>query len=896
MIRSTVRGALCALAVAVGAGLSIGAPAALAQVTRVDPPSASYDPATPTVTSVLGYAGGERISRPADVRRYFEALRASSPDRMAMGEYATSHEGRPLFWAAVGSPRNIARLEEIKANARALADPRRTGAAEAQGLIADQPIILAMMYSVHGNEISPADAAMAAAHHLLASRDPAVQGWLANTVVVLMPTQNPDGRERFLNGFNAGFGGTANADPLSVERDEPWPGGRFNHDLFDLNRDWFAQTQPETRGAAALIREWRPQVVVDSHEMGTDQTFFFPPEAQPLNPLIAPSTLASRERIGRNTASRFDQAGVAYFNRQVFDAFYPGYGDGWPGYLGAVSMTYEQGSARGLLARRSSGEILTYAETVRNHLIATLSTIEAASRDHDRLLGDFYAYHAEGLAGRGAFILSDPTWDPGAADRLAGQLVASGVEVGRANAAFSACGKSYPAGSYIVNLAQPQRRMAEVLLDTDIAVPADFLAEQERRRARGLGDEIYDVTAWSLPLNANVPADRCGAAPAVAVTAATEDRVRPLGVDNPDAAYGWLVMPGQAGTRLMTAALRAGVPIRAADKSFTHDGRRWPSGTMIVTRAGAGDHDVAGLVSTWAAEFGAQVAGVDDSWVSDGPSFGSSDTPLIRAPRVALAWDDPINPTSAGAARYILEREFDYPVTVVRASSLVWGDLSGFQVLILPESGDYKRVLGEAGVTKLRTWVENGGTLITLGRATRLAADPASQMLASRRETAAGQEGAEAAGDKASVDGALIATEADYQKRVGGTDRQPDSVAGALGRVSVDGEHWLGAGIAPQLNVLVQGGDIYTPLRQGEGTNVARFTDADTLLASGQMWDQNRRQLAYKPSIMAAPQGRGQVIAFVQDPAFRGYMDGLKTIFMAAVLRGPAHAQPTWSR
>ena len=300
----------------------------------------------PTQEAVLGHAPGTRITRAAEVRRYFEALRAASPDRMVIGDYAETWEGRPLFWAAVGSPANIARLDAIKAATRALGDPRRTSPEQARALINDTPVIVWMAYSVHGNEISPADAAMAAARRLMDASDAEAQGWMRNAVVVFVPTQNPDGRERFINGFEAGLGAQPNPDPLSAERSEPWPSGRFNHNLFDLNRDWFIQSQPETQGHAALIRDWRPQVVVDSHEMGTDSSFFFPPEAQPLNSWIYPQILEARERFGRNNGARFDQAGLNYFTRETFDAFYPGYGDGWPAYFGAVSMTYEQGSAR----------------------------------------------------------------------------------------------------------------------------------------------------------------------------------------------------------------------------------------------------------------------------------------------------------------------------------------------------------------------------------------------------------------------------------------------------------------------------------------------------------------------------------------------------------------------
>ena len=862
------------------------ATAALAQETPPLIAGASFDPAVPTLRSVLGYDSGDFITRPADVRTYFERLREHAPDRVVIGEYGRTHEGRPLWWAAIGTPANIGRLDAIRAASRALADPRRTTAAEAEAIIADQPAVVWMAYSVHGNEISPADAAMAAAHHLLASRDPAVQDWLSKTLVIMVPTQNPDGRDRFTDSFYAGFGGRPNPDPLSAERDEPWPSGRFNHDLFDLNRDWFIQTQPETQGHSALVLDWRPQVLVDAHEMGTDETFFFPPEAEPLNPLLTPETLESREIIGRNTARRFDQAGVAYFNRQTYDAFYPGYGDGWPAYLGAVSMTYEQGSARGLAARRSSGEVITYRETVRNHLIASLSTIEAAADNRERLLRNAYAYARDGIAGgRGAFVLAPNPADPTTVDRLAGLLTRSGVEVGRANAAFNACGQSYPAGAYVVPLAQPQRRMAEVLLSRNIPLDPDFLAEQERRRARGLGDQIYDVTAWSMPVMFNVPFAQCASVPSVATTAVGPALVRPGSVAGAEAAYGWLVQPGVAGLKLMTGALGQGLTLRSLDRAFVKDGRDWPSGTMLITRAG-NPADVAQRLAALATATGARITGIGDSWVSDGPSFGSDGAVLIRAPRVALAWDEPTSPSAAGATRYILEREFGYPITVVRTGNLSSADLSRFQVLILPDGGNYESALGAGGVANLRGWVERGGTLITLGRASRLMADDDADLLASRRETED-----EAADEE---DSRQITAEAQYHALIGETGNSPAAIAGALALAQVDTEHWLAAGIAPTVNVLVQGADIYAPLGRGEGVNVVRFAGPDDLLVSGQMWRENRLRLAFKPAVMVNSLGRGQLIAFTQDPTVRGYLEGLKPLLITAVFLGPARSSPSW--
>jgi len=629
-------------------------------------------------------------------------------------------------------------------------------------------------------------------------------------------------------------------------------------------------------------------VVVDSHEMGTDSSFFFPPEAQPLNPWIYPPILDARERFGRNTAGRFDQAGLDYFTRETFDAFYPGYGDGWPAYFGAVSMTYEQGSSRGLLARRSSGEMLTYADTVKGHLTATLSTIETAARDREKLLSDFYAFHRDGISGgRGAYVLSrSAAADPAAADKLAGLLVRSGLEVGRAAAAFSACGQTYQAGDYIVNLAQPQRRMAETLLAKDVPLDPKFLAEQEARR--GLGDEIYDLTGWSLPLLFNVPSQRCTGAPSVQTAAVGPELIRPAAVASGDAAYGYAIHPGTAGMRFLTAALTDKLPVRSVEEPFTLDGRAYPGGTFIVPRAGSPD-DLDEHIRRLAAGSGAQVTPLATSWVSSGPSIGSDKATVIAAPRVAMAWDDPTEPESAGSIRHVLEREYGWPVTAVRTRRLANADLSRYQVLILPSGGNYEQILGESGVANLRAWVQAGGVLIGVGSASRLLTDPDSKLLESRRESAASGDG-----DKDEKDGGSeIATDAEYMALTGHHGGAPDPVAGVLASAVVDNEHWLGAGVAPTLSVMVRGSDIYTPLARDQGTNVVRLAGPDQVLASGQLWAENRRQLAYKPVAMASEVGRGQVVAFTQDVTMRAFLEGLKPLFLNAVFRGPAHTSGT---
>lgn len=847
----------------------------------------TYDEAIPTPERVLGYALGERLSRSADVLRYFEALAAAAPDRMILGRYGQTWEGRPLPYAIIASPTNLRRISAIREASLALADGRGTTQAEAQALIADQPAIVWLMYSVHGNEISPAEAAMATARHLLASRDPEVAEWLNNVVVIIVPTQNPDGRDRFMSRYYEALGLQPDPDGVSVERDEPWPSGRPNHYLFDLNRDWFAMTQPETRGHIQLMLQWRPQVVVDAHEMGTDDPFFFPPEAEPLNPLLPEAQLRARQLFGQGNAETFDREGVEYYTREIFDAFYPGYGDGWPSYLGAVGMTYEQGSARGLAARRSTGEILTYRTTVRNHFLASLSTIRTASQNRAQLLTDFAAYYRTAVTegGSGSWLLARGDVDPGSADALATLLARQGIEVSRAAAAFQACGRTYRAGDYIIRRGQPLGRLLQVLMDPSIVMREGFVQAQEARRRHGLYAEVYDITAWALPGSYGVDALQCRSTPTVA--SVSVDPTEIIGylsghLDNPVA---YVVPSGSQAMGVMTRAVLAGLRVRSPEAAFTLGDRTFPAGSMIISRP-MDDPRFDQTMADIAEAAGADIIGVPSTWVTEGPNFASDRSPIIPQVRIALAWDEPTDSSSAGAIRYILEQRYGYPVSIVRAANL-GRDLSRYQVVILPDAwGSYDEALAGS----LRQWVQRGGTLVGIGSGADLMMTGESPMLATAREPLLSEDGEPVPAPDAEP--RIIDSGADYAEAIRPAEQTPDSVLGALVQVEVDRQHWLSAGLPDRLTVLVNGAAIYEPLRLDEGSNVLRYVGADELPVAGHLWAENRAQLAFKPYVMVNSVGRGQVIAFTQDPTFRGFLHGQDVLFLNAIFRGAAHSSP----
>ncbi len=864
-------------------------------------PGADYDPRIPTFRKVLGYEAGERISTPVQLYTYLDALAAASP-RIKAFEYGRSWEGRKLVYAAVGSETNLRRLAAIKQSIAKLADPRKCPEAEARKLIADLPALVWLSYGVHGNEISSPESALLTAYHLVAARnDSVVDSILANAIVLIAPLENPDGRERFVQHFEQAAGLEADASPFAAEHVETWPGGRGNHYLFDMNRDWFALTQPEIRSQAKALLEWYPQVFVDLHEMGADATYYFAPGAAPFNPHLTPAQSEILALFGKNNARWFDRFGFDYFTRDVFDAFYPGYGDSWPAYFGAVGMTYEQASARGLLVRRSNETVLRFRDGVREHFVASISTAEAAAKNRRQLLEQFYAYRKSAIeeGGREAvreYILPR-AGDTSAVDKLAAILAEQGIELKRAAAPFQAEGREFPAGSYVISLAQPAKRLIRTLLDPQVAMPPEFLKEQERLRRKKLPDEIYDVTAWSLPLAFSVEAIPRAAVSEGSFEPARPERIPAGHVTAVADSVAYLVPWGtQAAGRLLAAALRADLRILSSDRAFTQAGRKFPSGTLVFEK----HRNPAGLaekLEALAASSGAEVIGTGSGWVEEGPNFGSRYMVELKRPAVALAWDRPASSISAGQARFVLERQYGYPVTAVRTETLGGAELSRFDVLILPAAwGSYAQVLGEGGIKKLKEWVAEGGTLVAIENAVSFLAHPKTAMLAVTQESVPRPEEAakkpEAAKpEEGRVPGKLLATEADYLKAIQAETELPDRVLGVMLRARLDRDHWVTAGLGDTVTAMVNGREVYTPVKLDKGVNAAFFLGPDQLVASGYMWEENRKQFAFKPLIVVQREGRGQIIAFTSDPNFRGFLDGMNVLFLNAVLRGPGHVR-----
>jgi len=312
-------------------------------------------------------------------------------------QYCEPNVGRPLLLTSVSSADNIRNLEQIRMNNLRLANLSKDRMAAVEE---NAPAIVWLSYNVHGNETSSSEAALMTIWALVDPSNTRTKEWLKNTVVIIDPCINPDGRDRYVNWFNSVVGKTANPLIFSREHREPWPGGRTNHYNFDLNRDWAWQTQIESRQRIAQYNLWMPHVHVDYHEQGLNSPYYFAPAVQPYHEVITPFQVDFQVTIGKNNAKYFDQNGWLYFTKEVFDLYYPSYGDTYPTYNGAVGMTYEQGGggAGGAAVQNDEGDTLTLMDRATHHFTTSLSTIEMSSINAGKLVKEFRKYFNEAVS------------------------------------------------------------------------------------------------------------------------------------------------------------------------------------------------------------------------------------------------------------------------------------------------------------------------------------------------------------------------------------------------------------------------------------------------------------------------------------------------------------------
>ncbi|HSH46659.1 MAG TPA: M14 family zinc carboxypeptidase [Longimicrobiales bacterium] len=837
-----------------------------------------YDPSIPAPSEVLGYELGERFTPHHMLTRYLETVAEASP-RVLLDTVAHSFEGREVLALTVTSETNQARLDEIRALSRRIADPRGASDAELDRAVSAMPAVVWLGYSVHGDEASGVEAGMATLYELAAAQDQETRMILDSTVVLIDPSQNPDGHERHVQDVLRDMGVFGpDPDPAAMVHHHPWHGARTSHYLFDLNRDWIVHTHPETRGRMSVFRAWHPHVAADLHEMGSNSTYFFAPPMAPVNQNIHPLVEKGWQRFAEGNAAAFAARGWGFFTREGYDEFFPGYGPSWPLMTGGIGMTYEQASSEGGAIQREDGSTLTLRDAARHHYTASRATLRTAATRRTERVGDYLRFRLDAASdnGRGDLRMIAFERDPqGRADTLVGILHRHGIEVGRLTDAATLTATEYgatdpdrvrlPAGTYVVDLAQPQGILAKALLEPESTLDPTFIEEELERRRTGQGNRFYDLTGWALPYLFRLQAWHAGSMPGdVALLAADATPTdRPAGAGVPArAGYAYAFEAGsEASYRLLAGLLADEVRVRYAPRPFTAGGAAFPHGgfVILVNRNSPELHDrVAELVT----ETGARVSAINSALVDEGTDLGSNSVRPIPVPRVALVGGEGISTYSFGSTWYTFDRLLRFPVTRVALDDLN-RVMESVNVIVLPSGFGLGARLGETGTEALRAWVRGGGTLITLDGATAwLASEDAGLSRLRLREFETDGEGA-----------AL-----------------PARVPGAILRARVDTLSPLLAGVnQEEIPVLLFSDRIYqAPDDFRPGEIAIRYADLPRLRLTGFLWPEVPERVAGTPYLWTERVGSGRVIGFTGDPNFRAMHRGLLPLFANAVFMGGA--------
>ncbi|HSN67637.1 MAG TPA: M14 metallopeptidase family protein, partial [Thermoanaerobaculia bacterium] len=545
----------------------------------------------PDLSPPLPWALGERFTPHHLIVGWFDALAEANPDRVSLVKFGETWERRPLVYAVITSPANHARLSEIRSALASLSDPRLAPREDAERIAQTAPALVWLAFGVHGDESSSAEAAMMVADRLLRD-DAESRALLENLVVIIDPLQNPDGRERYITWFEGRVGREPNPDPDAIEHYQPWPGGRYNHYLVDMNRDWLWATQKESQARVEAYLGWRPQVFVDFHEMGYQSTYFFPPDADPTNANIDSETERWLETFGKANAEAFSSRGWPFFVGETFDLFYPGYGDSWPSLHGAIGMTFEM-AGHGFAGRavdREDGTTLTLRDRIERHYTAAMGTLATASANRRALLLHSRDVVERQIAAPEVTYLVTPSSRgiDEAADLLRRQKIEfAALSRARSLAATPVVGGSrkeqeFPAGTLVVSTRQPLGAIVRTLFEKTPAIDRAFIDKQREKVQADEPDEFYDITAWSLPVAFGLEAYSFDGRIAEDQLARLPERqVAAPG----DARFGWVIDARDPEIyRFIGEMLRRDIRFSVVSADLRHNGRTFNRGSVLVQR------------------------------------------------------------------------------------------------------------------------------------------------------------------------------------------------------------------------------------------------------------------------------------------------------------------------
>ncbi|MBZ0247478.1 MAG: zinc carboxypeptidase [Cyclobacteriaceae bacterium] len=817
------------------------------------PEGTSYNPAIPTPKSVVGHEVGEWHITHDKLVNYMQAL-ANASDRVSLEVTGHTYEARPLLLLTITSPKNQQNIEAIRQQHIQLSDPAKSAGLD----VTKMPVVFYLGCSIHGNEPSGANAGLVMAYHLAAAQGPEIEKYLENTVVLFDPSFNPDGLQRFSTWANSHKSKLISADGNDMEHNEAWPGGRTNHYWFDLNRDWLPGQHPESQARIRQFHRWKPNILTDHHEQGTDATFFFMPgEPTRVNPRTPKMNQELTKKLGEFHAKALDKIGSLYFTQEGYDDFYYGKGSTYPDVQGCIGILFEQASSRGH-AQESENGLLRFPFTIRNHFTTMLSSLEGANSMREELLNYQRGFYKDAMneASKDPVkaIVFGSNKDKARAFHLAEMAARQEINIYPTTSTQTFNGRSYEAGSsYVIPLNQPQYRLIKSMFEK-LTTFEDSL--------------FYDISSWTLPLAFNLEYDELKSVPSLGEKLTSPQL--PIGeVINDKASFAYAFEPfGYYSPRAIYRLISHGIRIKVAHEVFHHpSGKRFERGSIMIPVEGQSlaPDQIAVYMREVAAQDGINVYGFNTGLDYKGVSLGSRTFDVVNKPSIAVLMDIGISPTDAGEIWHLLDQRYHIPVTMLPIPVLNYTSIDRYTTIIIPP-GRYNGI-SESTKEKLKTWVQNGGTLIGLEDAVNWF-------------TTAGFGKFEMKKNPEKKDHV-----APRPYEFIDEDRGAQVTSGVIFEANVDLSNPLLYGYYNTKMPMFKSNNYYMEKANSPYANPIVY--GDNSLMSGYISKENYAKMKNSSAVGVASLGRGKVIGFTENLTLRAFWYGTNKMLMNAIFYGP---------
>jgi len=822
------------------------------------PASLSAQNTIQTPEEFLGYELGQRFTRHHKVVEYYKYIADQLPN-VNLIQYGETYENRPLIVAVISSPENMSKLDEIRINNLKRAQLEDGNATE------DKKAIVWLSYNVHGNEASSIEASMKTLYSLIDPNNTPSKEGLKNTIVIMDPCINPDGRDRYANFYNQYGNKDFNPDGNDVEHREVWPGGRANHYLFDLNRDWAWQTQVESESRLKLYQQWMPHIHVDFHEQGHNSPYYFAPAAEPYHQIISQWQRDFQVAIGKNHAKYFDKNNWLYFTGEVFDLLYPSYGDTYPTFNGAIGMTYEQagGGYGGLGVITEYEDTLTLKDRIEHHHTTGISTIEISSQNASQLVDEFAKSFDKSVsdpdAKYKAYVIKSSSGKD-KIERIISLLDKHHIQYGTAirkrisgfdyiNNKNSSIGIN--SSDLVISIYQPKSKLITALFEP-VAKLSDTLT--------------YDITAWSMPyahgLHAYAITDKLNVTPGYELNAQYKEpsNSRP---------YAYISKYNSLeDAKWLAQLLKANVKVRVAKKPFTLEGQSFKRGSIVVTRRNNENlgNKFDKIIREACKKHDQPIMAVSTGFSDIGVDLGSSSISRLSTPKIAVLTGPQTSSLNFGEIWHFFERQIDYPITKISTDYFRSVDLWDYNVLIVPHG--YYKIFNEALISSVSRWVKDGGKLILIGNAMNSFTNKKGFSLKEQKTN----------GDKSKKNTSIQEQLKSYDSQE--RDRLSSSIFGAIFKVQLDSSHPLAYGYG-QHYFSLKTSSLQFPYLEG-GSNVGVLS-SNAKPVSGFAGYKASDKLENSLVFGVEDSGRGSIVYMVDNPLFRAFWENGKLLFANAV-------------